>query len=138
MTIHEENRTRNHLVWIGATVSLTALISYFTFFAQFASLRDTPWVNLLAMVSGLGLSIAAIVRRRSVWSVAGGLFSVACAAALVGYVYILSYQIPSPDSAIAVGDRAPSFELPDSTGRLVQLDDYLGSRAVVVFYRGFW
>jgi hypothetical protein len=125
-------------VWIGAALSLTALISYFTFFAQFPSLRDTPWVNLLAMVAGLGLSIAAIVRRRSVWSIAGGMFSALCAAALIGYVYVLSYQMPGSGSAIAVGDRAPSFELADSTGRLVQLDDYLGSRAVVVFYRGFW
>jgi hypothetical protein len=138
MSTADRNRARNHFVWVGATISFVALISYFTYFARFPGLRDTPWLNLLAVVVGLGLSIAAIVRRRSVWSIAGGLFSILCATALIGYVYILSFQLPASGSAVAVGARAPSFELSDSTGRLVQLDDYLGSRTVVVFYRGFW
>jgi peroxiredoxin len=42
-------------------------------------------------------------------------------------------QIPS------VGDRAPEFELRDSTGVVRRLDDLVaGGMCVVVFYRGHW
>ena len=40
---------------------------------------------------------------------------------------------------ITIGDRAPGFSLPDSSGELVQMDDILQERSlIVVFYRGFW
>jgi len=42
-------------------------------------------------------------------------------------------------SGLAVGDRAPSFELPDARGREVSLAERLTSGPVVlVFYRGEW
>lgn len=42
-------------------------------------------------------------------------------------------------AAIAVGDRAPDFELPDMTGEPVRLSDLLETGPVVVsFYRGGW
>jgi len=38
-----------------------------------------------------------------------------------------------------VGDSAPQFSLPASTGATVALQDYLGnSKVVLVFYRGNW
>lgn len=38
-----------------------------------------------------------------------------------------------------VGDSAPQFSLPSSTGATVALKDYLGTSIVVlVFYRGYW
>jgi len=43
------------------------------------------------------------------------------------------------DKAVKVGDLAPPFELPDATGRRVQLDELLKHGPVVlVFYRGLW
>jgi hypothetical protein len=37
------------------------------------------------------------------------------------------------------GNKAPAFALPDATGRLVRLSDYLAlGPAVVTFYRGAW
>jgi peroxiredoxin len=43
------------------------------------------------------------------------------------------------DSAIATGDRAPDFTLPDAFGVPVSLSDRLSSGpAVVIFYRGGW
>lgn len=129
---------RNHLAWIGPVVSIVALISYFTFFARFPDLRDSAWVNILGVVVGLGLSIAAIVRRKSLWSVAGALLSIACATLLVGYVFVLSNQLPTSETAIRTGQAAPVFELPDQNGRTVRLTDFEGSQLLVVFYRGFW
>lgn len=35
---------------------------------------------------------------------------------------------------LQVGDRAPSFTLPDADGNLVSLADYAGRRVVVYFY----
>ena len=38
-----------------------------------------------------------------------------------------------------VGDRAPQFSLPSSTGTMVALKDFVGkSNVVLVFYRGYW
>jgi peroxiredoxin len=38
-----------------------------------------------------------------------------------------------------VGDKAPSFSLPSTTGNPVGLPDYAGkSKVVLVFYRGDW
>jgi peroxiredoxin len=46
-------------------------------------------------------------------------------------------QIEAP--GLAVGDRAPSFTLPDALERSVSLDDLLAQGPVVaVFYRGEW
>ena len=37
-----------------------------------------------------------------------------------------------------VGDRAPSFALPDTEGNVVAIEDYRGRPVAVVFYRGFF
>jgi peroxiredoxin len=43
------------------------------------------------------------------------------------------------EKALAVGDTAPMFELPDSNGQMVKLADVLANGpAVVSFYRGAW
>ncbi|ETW96974.1 MAG: hypothetical protein ETSY1_24460 [Candidatus Entotheonella factor] len=36
--------------------------------------------------------------------------------------------------ALQVGDKAPMFELPSTTGEKVKLDDYLGKQSVVLFF----
>jgi peroxiredoxin Q/BCP len=41
---------------------------------------------------------------------------------------------PAPGRALAVGDLAPDFELPSSTGEIVKLSDLRGTWAVVYFY----
>ena len=133
-----DRRRPNHAVWIGTTLSCVALISYFFFFARFPALRDTPWVNLLALVAGLGISVFGYLHRRSLWSGIGLGLSIACATALIGYVYVLSYQLPDPEEVIAVGEIAPDFEIPDQDGRTFRLADFRGSQVVLVFYRGFW
>ncbi|MCA9719849.1 MAG: hypothetical protein H6713_36015 [Myxococcales bacterium] len=45
---------------------------------------------------------------------------------------------PAP-GALGVGDKAPDFELPLSTGEMVRMSAANpGGDLVVVFYRGFW
>jgi AhpC/TSA family len=122
----------------GALLSTAALIGYFTLSVKVPSLRDSAWLNLLAVVAGLGLSIAALLRRRSAFAWAGLVLSTLMAAALIGFVFVLSSQLPSPAAAVEVGDRAPAFELADHRGEPVALSDFAGSKVVLVFFRGFW
>ncbi len=129
---------RNHAVWVGALISLIGLISYFTFFARFPALRDVPWLNLPLVLVGLAVSAWAVLRRRSVWSIAGLALSAICAGLLAFYVFVLSYGLPGTERVVRVGEPAPTFALPDHEGRTTSLDQYRGSSLVLVFYRGFW
>lgn len=61
-------------------------------------------------------------------------------------------QLPPSKNAPKVGEKAPDFTLPDSTGKPVRLYELLSSRPVVrgataentgawvllIFYRGYW
>jgi len=129
---------RNHLVWIGPLVTVVGFVSYFGFFARFPALRDFPWLTLPLVLAGVAGSAVAVRRRRSVGSIAGALFSASCAGFLFVYVFVLTNQLPPPDTVVAVGAEAPAFSLPDQDGSLVRLDDLRGRPVVLVFYRGFW
>lgn len=114
---------RHHLVWIGVLVSIIGLVSYFFVFARFPFLRDTAWLNLLLVATGLALSVVALRRRRSLLSVGGAVLSLACAGLFAGYVFVASEQLPDTDGVVAVGAAAPAFNLTNHTGAEVGLDD---------------
>lgn len=131
-------RKKNHLVWVGVLISVIGLVSYFTFFARFPATRDIPWVNLVLVCAGMAVSVLAVRRRVSFFSVTGFLLSAASAGLLTAYVYVLSNQLPDPEGVVAVGAEAPDFTLADDTGATVGLGDFRGTPLVLVFYRGFW
>lgn len=44
-----------------------------------------------------------------------------------------------PGQGLSIGSEAPDFELPNGDGDLLALEDYIGSKKlVVIFYRGGW
>jgi peroxiredoxin len=48
-------------------------------------------------------------------------------------------SLPSGTEALEVGDKAPDFELPATTGGTIRLSDYLGKSMVLVeFYHADW
>ncbi len=54
-------------------------------------------------------------------------------------------QLPPSKGAPKVGEKAPDFTLPDSTGKQVKLSEFIaagngakGSWVLLVFYRGYW
>ena len=131
-------KQRNHLIWIGALVSVLGLVSYFTTFARFPALRDFPWVNIPVVLIGFAVSMMAVRRRLSFFSATGALVSTACAGLLLAYVFVLSNQLPNTDEVVAVGAEAPAFALIDDEGLTVSLADFNGQPVVLAFYRGFW
>lgn len=123
---------------MAALVSVLGLVSYFTVFYQFPVLRDIPWANLLILVGGLGLAIWAVVRRVSMWSIAGAVFSAACSCLFVWYIFGLS-AVALDDSGIArVGEQVPALALQNHDGEITDLATYAGSKVLLVFYRGYW
>lgn len=121
----------------GPVVAVVGLISYFTVFAGIPALRDVPWVNLPMVAAGLALSIWALTARRSVWRWLGAALSTVCAAALVGYVFVLSSMLPETSRVVAVDDRVADLELPDHTGTVTRIP-VRSDRTLLVFYRGHW
>jgi len=131
-------RKRNHTAWVGPVVSLTGLITYFTVAVRFPDLRDSANINLVLAIGGVAIAAWGLLRRRN-WKSWIGFGAAAFFAFLFcGYIFVLTSQLPSPDTAPAVGAVAPPLELPDQTGRMLALDELRGERVVVVFYRGFW
>lgn len=126
------------MAWSGPLVAVAGLVSYFTLAVRVPVLRDTAGLNLALVAAGLALSIVSLVQRRTVWRWIGLTLSTMCAVLFGTYVFSLSSSLPSAKLAVPVGADAPPLELPDTSGRLVSLDDFADQHTLVVFYRGFW
>jgi hypothetical protein len=77
------------------------------------------------------------------------LLRVAAALSVIIFVALLNpsfAQLPISSGAPSVGQKAPTFTLPDQNGKLVSLADLLKqgpggakpSGVALVFYRGYW
>lgn len=78
----------------------------------------------------------------------------ALAIVLLAFANVAQAQLPPSKSAPKVGQKAPNFTLPDSSGKPVKLSDLLAvtssvqtgeaaskknaSWALLIFYRGYW
>jgi hypothetical protein len=134
----DHRRRRNHLVWIGLLISAAGLITYFTTFVKFPALRDFPWVNLPMVVLGVTVSLWAVARKRSFFSITGAVLSMGFASLLFSYVFSYSSNLPDESSAVAVGSMAPTLGLVDQNGTRWDLPTPEGHHALLIFYRGFW
>jgi hypothetical protein len=121
----------------GPVMAAFGLVSYFTLFVSLPALRDVPWVNIPLVAIGLGLSVWALTARRSILRWIGAAISTLCAAALLGYVFVLSSMLPDTAGVVAVGDMAPAVTLPDHHGVDTPMVNP-GLRTLLVFYRGYW
>lgn len=130
--------------WLGPVLAVAGMVSYFSYFSRFPTLRDFPWVNLPVILLGVLVSAVAV---RAAWtakslerglSLAGLLLSVAIAGFFVWYVFVETYDLPGTAGVVRVGSRAPSFRLLDQNSLPVTLSDYRGNKVILVFYRGYW
>lgn len=140
------------------------MLSYPLFFARYPITRDFPWVTLLLIALALFLLATGLARafqRPDAYrgKIAGSILS-GLTLCLVGFflveIFYVSRQIPASHGAPKLGEIAPDFTLPDSTGGSVTLSAALNSTfaknrstlasagsgntaaVVLIFYRGYW
>ena len=141
-------RSWNAPLWIGFAVAVFAAISYLPLFAKFPITRDTAWANLLLFAIALCLLALGLYRAfshpdRYRGKIFGSILAV-LSLALAGFfcfgVFYAARNIPSPDTALRVGQKAPDFTLSDANGTPQTLSQLRqGKRAVLlIFYRGYW
>lgn len=135
------NRRLNWRLWGGLLLAIVAFISYFALFAQFAVTRDVPWASFLLFAIAIGLLISGW--RRASGKVLPSIVVVLGLLVLGAFTFSVtvgSKNLPISDRAPAVGQKAPTFALPDTNNQRVALADVVsGSNGVLlVFYRGHW
>lgn len=141
-------RSWNALNWAGFGFTLVAAISYVPIFVRFPATRDIPWANLLLFLLGGCVLVGGLKRaygepERYGGKVSGAVLGV-LALALFGLFcwgnFVFARRVPVSSGAPHVGELAPDFTLPDTTGKPVTLAGLRQtSRAVLlIFYRGYW
>jgi uncharacterized membrane protein len=137
---------KKNFAWIGPALTFAGVVTYFMWFARYPLLRDFPWVNLPVVILGVVLSflgVMAVFAAKRPWSrklaaAAGLVLAGALATLFVGYVFVLSSMLPDARQETMAMAAAPSAALTDAGGAVVDLSDYRGRKAVLVFYRGYW
>jgi hypothetical protein len=137
---------KKNFAWIGPALTFAGVVTYFMWFARYPLLRDFPWLNLPLVVLGVVLSFLGVkavfaAKRplsRKLGAGAGLVLSAALATLFIGYVFVLSSMIPEARQETMAMAAAPSASLTDAGGAVVDLSDYRGRKAVLVFYRGYW
>jgi hypothetical protein len=149
-------RRLNWPLWLGFLLTLAAFLSYFFIFVWFPFTRDFPWANLVLFLIAAVLLFAGIRRgfaadrphptRSRIVSSIVGLLGLAVIGFFVFVMFVSARWLPPSTGAPQVGQRAPDFALPDTTGKSVSLSELLstpinGSQpkgVLLIFYRGHW
>lgn len=146
----------NWQIWAGFLISVFALFSYPSIFAEWPLTRDFPWVNLLLFI--IAAVLVFVGMRRAFGPDLGWLskigasilsaLSVVVLGLFILVAFVASTWMPSAGGAPQVGQKAPEFTLTDTNGKQVSLSDLLttpvqpGSSApkgvLLIFYRGYW
>jgi hypothetical protein len=132
----------------GFVTVLVAFASYFAVFVRFPTTRDVPWLSLLIFAAGfalLGVGLRRAYGQPDVYPGRMGgpvllIFSVLILGLFLFYNFYFSRQIPASAAAPQVGQRAPDFTLPDTSGAPVTLSNLVAGQpwTLLVFYRGYW
>jgi peptidoglycan/LPS O-acetylase OafA/YrhL len=150
-------RRLNWPLWVGFLLTLAAFITYTSVFVYYPVTRDFPWVNLLIFAVAMVLLIMGLRRgfasdrphptRSKVVSSIVGLLGFAVFAFFIFIFFIAAKWLPASTGAPQVGQRAPEFSLPDTSGKQVSLNELLSTPVngstppkgvLLVFYRGYW
>ena len=149
-------RRLNWALWAGFVLTIAAFLTYFFVFVQFPVTRDFPWANLLIFLiaavfifAGARRGFASDRARPTLSKVVASIvttLSVVILGLFVFTIFVVGRWLPASKGAPQVGQRAPDFTLPDSSGKQVSLNELLRSPVngttpkgvLLVFYRGYW
>lgn len=146
-------RRRNHVLWLGLLLTVLGPLSNGLLFLGFPA-APIPWISLVLPVVGVLLVVVGLLRafrHPEVYKgkIAGSLAALVSLLFLAGSIafFWAARHIPSEAAgAPQVGQRAPDFTLPDSTGHPVSLMQMFSpsggnpapNAILLVFYRGYW
>lgn len=147
------SRKRNLAPWWALLSAVGALAANVAVFASAPGQSVLPWIGLLFDVAAVvflfvGLRRAfgqPVVYGGKVLTLVLGIVTL-LPVGLPGLASFAARKLPDPSPAPQVGQRAPDFTLPDTSGKYVSLDQLLsatsGSPApkavLLIFYRGYW
>jgi hypothetical protein len=118
-------------------LSIGTVVAYGLLLRALIAMRPALYLSLLAL--GVVFAAAALARRRGWLTMSALVVSVLVLGLGVVFNFVLTRVPTAQPPAFVVGQPAPDFTLPDSTGRPASLADYRGKKPVVlVFYRGYW
>ncbi|MBM3219427.1 MAG: redoxin domain-containing protein [Candidatus Rokubacteria bacterium] len=124
------------LAVIALLLALGTVVAFVGLLQALIPLRPAWYLGTLALALVLGA--ASVWRARHWLTISAFALSVLLFGAAVVFNFV-AMRVPVTKSVFVVGQPAPDFTLPDSTGKAVRLADYRGQKPVVlVFYRGYW
>jgi hypothetical protein len=146
-------RRFNWPLWLGFLLSVAAVFSYFAVFVWYPVTRDFPWANLLLFVVA-GVLLFMGVRRafageRRLSKIVAAMVTTSSVALIAFFLFgffVAARWLPASKGAPQVGEKAPDFTLPDSSGKAVSLAELLSTPingtptkgVLLIFYRGYW
>jgi hypothetical protein len=144
----------NWQIWAGFLLTFAGLFSFPLFFIWYPVTRDFPWANLILIAISLVFLFVGVKRafksdrskKSKVLTAVLATLSIAAIGLFLYSAFILSRQLPASSGAPRVGQKAPEFNLADSTGKQVTLTDLLSTPirgkkpkgVLLMFYRGYW
>jgi hypothetical protein len=149
-------RRINWPLWAGLLLTIVGFMSFFFVFVWFPITRDFPWANLVLFAFAGVLLFMGVRRgfasdrphptRSKIISVLVSAFSVLVIGLFAFAYFVGGRMLPASKGAPQVGQRAPDFTLPDTTGKQVSLNglmtDPINGKAprgvLLIFYRGYW
>lgn len=149
-------RRINWPLWAGLLLTIAAFMSFFFVFVWFPVTRDFPWANLVLFVLAGVLLWMGLRRgfasdrphptRSKIISVLVTSFSVLVIGLFAFAYFVGGRMLPASKGAPQVGQRAPDFTLPDTSGKQVSLNELTTAPingksprgVLLIFYRGYW
>ena len=149
-------RRINWPLWVGLLLTIAAFMSFFFIFVRFPITRDFPWANFVLFAIAAVLLFLGLRRgfapdrphptRSKIVSVFVTVVGVLVIGLFAFAYFVGGRMLPASKGAPQVGQRAPEFTLPDSTGKQVSLNELMTSPingkaprgVLLIFYRGYW
>lgn len=150
--LSQGTRRSSSIFWIGFLITILGFASNFLYWLSISQ-RVIPWINVVVPLIGLVVLLLGLIRYwpgSNLWRKASGVFLgllSAAALAVSVWAFVDARNIPGAAGAPQVGQKAPDFTLPDSTGQNVSLAQLLADpvansappkAVLLVFYRGYW